>query len=115
MAKLSSISDQKFDELLEEQTKTKILKWSELIVGGIYEITKFEIIETEEGKSGVITISNYFRVWSPLPLTKRLSNFDLASGEFTTHVRPTGKRKSKSGKPYYTFDFVVEEPVIYDE
>ena len=112
MAKLSNISN--IDRLLEEQKESEISKWSELTVGKIYEITKFEIIEINDRKSGIITISNDFRVWSPSCLTEKLSNFDLASGEFTTHVRPTGQAISKRGLTYYTFN-LVKEPVIFDE
>ena len=101
MAQRSSISKQKFDELLEGQ---KIFKWAELEEGEIYEIVKFEFMDTKVGKSGVITLSDDSKVWSPSALTKRLENLT----NIVAYVRPKGKTKSeKTGHMYNDFDLVV--------
>ena len=106
MAQRSSISKQKFDELLEEQKGQKILKWAELEEGEIYEIVKFEQMDTKVGKSGIITLSDDNRVWTPSALTKRLENLDLTNS--TAYVRPKGKTKSKKTCHMYNdFDFVL--------
>ena len=68
MATKSSISKQTFEKLLEEQKGQEILKWRELEEGQIYEIIKYEFIDTRNGKSCVITLSDDTRVWSPLAL-----------------------------------------------
>ena len=62
MATKSSISKQTFEELLEEQKAQEILKWSELEEGKIYAIINYEFIETRNGKSCVITLSDDNRV-----------------------------------------------------
>ena len=76
MATKSSISKQAFEELLEEQKGQEILKWAELEEGQIYEIVNYEFIDTRNGKSCVITLSDGTRVWSPLALTNRLKKLD---------------------------------------
>ena len=66
-------------KLLEEQKAQEILKWSELEEGEIYEIVTYEFIDTWNGKSCVITLSDDSRVWSPLALTNRLEKLDMST------------------------------------
>ena len=87
MATKSSISKQTFEKLLEEQKGQEILKWGELEEGQIYEIVNYEFIETRNGKSCVITLSDDNRVWSPLALTNRLKKLDMS--KVIALVRPT--------------------------
>ena len=108
MATKSNISKQTFEKLLEEQKGQEILKWGELEEGQIYEIVNYEFIETRNGKSCVITLSDDNRVWSPLALTNRLEKFDPES--IIAFVRPTGKKESKkTGHMYNSFDLVVHK------
>ena len=108
MATKSSITKQTFEKLLEEQKGQEILKWSELEEGQIYEIVNYEFIETSNGKSCVITLSDDNRVWSPLALTNRLKKLNMS--KFIGLVRPTGKKKSKkTGYMYNSFELVVHE------
>ena len=79
MATKSSISKQTFEELLEEQKAQEILKWSELEEGEIYAIINYEFIDTRNGKSCVITLSDDNRVWSPLALTNRLEKLNMSA------------------------------------
>ena len=108
MAMKSSISKKAFEELLEEQKGEEILKWAELEEGQIYEIITYEFIDTRNGKSYVITLSDGTRVWSPLALTNRLKKLDPE--DMIAYVRPTGKKKSKkTGHMYNSFDLVLHE------
>ena len=110
MATKSSISKQIFEKLLEEQKGQEILKWSELEEGQIYEIINYEFIDTRNGKSCVITLSDDTRVWSPLALTNRLEKLNPES--IIAYVRPSGKRRAKkTGHMYNSFDLVVHEGV----
>ena len=79
MATKSSITKQTFEKLLEEQKEQEILKWGELEEDLIYEIVNYEFIETSNGKSCVIILSDDNRVWSPLALTNRAGNFDMSN------------------------------------
>ena len=107
MATKSSISKQMFEKLLEEQKGQEILKWSEL-EGQIYEIINYEFIDTRNGKSCVITLSDDNRVWSPLALTNRLEKLDMSV--VIAYVRPSGKKeRKKTGHMYNSFDLVVHE------
>ena len=108
MATKSNISKQLFEKLLEEQKGQEILKWSELDEGQIYEIINYEFIDTRNGKSCVITLSDDNRVWSPLALTNRLEKLDMST--VIAFVRPTGKKESKkTGHMYNRFDLVVHK------
>ena len=108
MAIKSSISKQAFEKLLEEQKAQEILKWGELEEGQIYEIITYEFIDTRNGKSCVITLSDGTRVWSPLALTNRLQKLDPE--DIIAYVRPTGKKESKkTGHMYISFDLVLHE------
>ena len=98
MATKSNISKQLFEKLLEEQKGQEILKWGELDEGQIYEIIKYEFIDTRNGKSCVITLSDDNRVWSPLALTNRLEKLDMS--EVIAYVRPSGKNESKKNGTY---------------
>ena len=112
MATKSSISKQIFEELLEEQKGQEILKWGELEEGQIYEIINYEFIDTRNGKSCVITLSDDTRVWSPLALTNRLEKLDMS--KVIAYVRPTGKKESKkTGHMYNSFDLVVTDDDEY--
>ena len=114
MATKSSISKQTFEELLEEQKAQEILKWSELEEGEIYAIINYEFIDTRNGKSCVITLSDDNRVWSPLALTNRLEKLDMLAA--IAYVRPTGKKESKkTGHMYNSFDLVVTHDDDDDE
>ena len=75
MATKSSISKRAFEELLEERREHEILRWVELEEELIYEIINYEFIDTSNGKSCVITLSDDNKVWSPLALTNRLKKF----------------------------------------
>ena len=112
MATKSYISKTVFEDLLEEQ-KEEILKWSELEEGEIYEIVNYEFIDTRNGKSCVITLSDDNRVWSPLALTNRLEKLDVPvslEGSILAYVRPSGKKESKkTGHMYNSFDLVVND------
>ena len=107
MATKSSITKQTFEKLLEEQKGQEILKWSELEEGQIYaNFVNYEFIDTRNGKSCVITLSDDNRVWSPSALTNRLKKLDMS--KVIGLVRPTGKKKSKkTGHMYNDFDLVV--------
>ena len=108
MATKSSIPKQTFEKLLEEQKEQEILKWGELEEGQIYEIVNYEFIETRNGKSCVITLSDDNRVWSPLALTNRLKKLNMS--KVIAFVRPSGKKKNKkTGHMYNSFDLVVHE------
>ena len=108
MATKSSISKQLFEKLLEEQKGQEVLKWGELEEGQIYEIINYEFIDTRNGKSCVITLSDDTRVWSPLALTNRLEK--LSPESIIAYVRPSGKKESKkTGRMYNSFDLVVHE------
>ena len=114
MATKSSISKQTFEKLLEEQKGQEILKWSELEEGQIYEIMKYEFIDTRNGKSCVITLIDDTRVWSPLALTNSLEK--LNSESIIAYVRPLGKKESKkTGHMYNNFDLVVEKGYFDDD
>ena len=108
MATKSDISKQTFENLLEEQKGQEILKWSQLEEGQIYEIIKYEFINTRNGKSCIITLSDDTRVWSPLALTNSLEK--LSPESIIAYVRPSGKKESKkTGHMYNNFDLVVQE------
>ena len=108
MATKSSISKQTFEELLEKQKAQEILKWSELEEGEIYAIINYEFIDTRNGKSCVITLSDDNRVWSPLALTNILEKLDMSAA--IAYVRPTGKKESKkTGHMYNSFDLVTHD------
>ena len=110
MATKSSISKQIFEKLLEEQKGQEILKCGELEEGQIYEIINYEFIDTRNGKSCVITLSDGNRVWSPLALTNRLEKLDMSA--VIAYVRPSGKKESKkTGHMYNSFVLVVHEGV----
>ena len=93
MATKSSISKQLFEKLLEEQKGQEILKWGEFDEGQIYEIINYEFIDTRNGKSCVITLSDDNRVWSPLALTYRLEKLDVYSHNFCYTFRQKGEQK----------------------
>ena len=93
MATKSNISKQTFEKLLEEQKGQEILKWGELDEGQIYEIVNYEFIETRNGKSCVITLSDDNRVWSPLALTNRLKKLDMS--KVIAFLDPQAKRRAK--------------------
>ena len=110
MATKLSITKHLFEKLLEEQKGQEILKWGELDheEGQIYEIINYEFIDTRNGKSCVITLSDDNRVWSPLALTNRLEKLDMST--VIAYVRPSGKKESKkTGHMYNSFDLVVHE------
>ena len=114
MATKSGISKQTFEKLLEEQKAQEILKWSELEEGEIYEIVTYEFIDTRNGKSCVITLSDNSRVWSHLALTNRLEKLDMST--VIAYVRPSGKKESKkTGHMYNSFDLVVHDEYCDDD
>ena len=114
MATKSGISKQTFEKLLEEQKAQEILKWSELEEGEIYAIVNYEFIDTRNGQSCVITMSDDNRVWSPLALTNRLEKLDMSTA--IVYVRPSGKIESKkTGHMYNSFDLVVHDEYCDDD
>ena len=90
--------ESRFNKAVEEQ---EIQKWSELEEGVIYEIIRFDQVSTIHGPAVKVVLEDdeyQYTVWAP----KRLGEMLLQ--DTYTHVRPKGKRMSKSGNQYYDFD-----------
>ena len=103
----STITGKKFEELLLEQKSKEILKWSDLEEEEIYEINSFRNINTKNGISTIIVLSDETEVWAPSSLSKRLQETDQV---FPAYVRPKGKTKSqKTGNMYWNFDLVFSK------
>ena len=99
---MTTISEEAFNLLLEEQKQTK--KWRDLEEGKIYTITDFKEIDTEYGETMVLTIEDFGDVWAPSHLSKKIKG-----GSTPIYVRPTGEKRSQKNKKnkYYSYDLVM--------
>ena len=104
----AKISQNQFETILEKQNISVVWYWTRLTEGKIYEIIGFRTINTKNGESTIITLSDNSEVWAPSALSNRLEWLD--KNQLPFFVRPTGKKKSEStGYLYWDFDFIVSE------
>ena len=66
---IQEITTAQFDKLLKEQTP-QYNKWSDLEINKIYTVTNTKMIDTQKGKSMILSLLNNGDVWAPEHLKK---------------------------------------------
>ena len=93
---IQEITTAQFDELLKEQTP-EYNKWSDLEENKIYTVTNTKMVDTQYGKSMILTLLNNGDVWAPEHLKYKICNGDTyANPPF--YVRPLGLKPCKNNK-----------------
>ena len=72
---IQEITTAQFDKLFKEQTP-QYNKWSDLGINKIYTVTNTKIINTQKGKSMILSLLNNDDVWAPEHLKNKILNSD---------------------------------------
>ena len=72
---IQEITTAQFDKLLKEQTH-QYNKWSDLEINKIYTVTNTKMIDTQKGKSMILSLLNNGDVWAPEHLKNKILNSD---------------------------------------
>ena len=63
---IQEITTAQFEKLLKEQTpEYDTQKWADLEINKIYTVTNTKMVDTQIGKSMILSLLNYGDVWAP--------------------------------------------------
>ena len=104
---IKEITTAEFDRLLEEQIP-QYSKWSDLEINRIYTVTNTTMVNTEKGKSMVLSLLNNGEVWAPDHLKTRVIENNLSP---PLCIRPRGLKpcKKNPSNKYHAYDLVVRK------
>ena len=104
---IQEITTAQFDKLLKEQTP-QYNKWSDLEINKIYTVTNTKMIDTQKGKSMILSLLNNGDVWAPEHLKNKILNSDYYYNP-PFYIRPLGLKpcKNKPVNKYHVYDMVI--------
>ena len=105
---IQEITTAQFDKLLKEQTP-QYNKWSDLEINKIYTVINTKMVDTQNGKSMILSLLNNGDVWAPEHLKNRILNSDYYYNP-PFYVRPLGLKscKNKPMNKYHAYDIVID-------
>ena len=100
------ISAVEFDNAIREADT--MTKWRDLVVGQIYKIVDYDVIETQFGESMKLTVEDgdekLYTMWAPNRVMETLN------GKEYTHIRCNGLKKCRRyDNKYWSFNVVKVE------
>lgn len=107
---IQEITTAQFEKLLKEQTpEHDTKKWSDLEINKIYTVTNTKMVDTQIGKSMILTLLNNGDVWAPEHLKNRILNSDYYYNP-PFYFRPLGLKpcKNKPMNKYHAYDMVID-------
>ena len=106
--KIQEITTAQFDKLLKEQTP-QYNKWSDLEINKIYTVTNTKMIDTQKGKSMILSLLNNGDVWAPEHLKNKILNSDYYYN-LPFYIRQLGLKpcKNKPVNKYHAYDMVID-------
>ena len=105
---IQEITIAQFDKLLKEQTP-QYNKWSDLEINKIYTVTNAKMIDTQKGKSMILSLLNNGDVLAPEHLKNKILNSDCYNNP-PFYIRPLGLKpcKNKPVNKYHGYDMVID-------
>ena len=109
--KIQEITTAQFEKLLKEQTpEYDTQKWTDLEINTIYTVTSTKMVDTQSGKSMILSLLNNGDVWAPEHLKNKILNIDNYNNP-PFYVRPLGLKPYKKNNPrnkYHAYDLVID-------
>ena len=108
--KIQEITTAQFEKILKEQTpEYDTQNWTDLKINKIYTVTNTKMVDTQIGKSIILSLLDNGDFWAPEHIKNKILNSDNYNNP-PFYVRPLGLKPCKNNprNKYYAYDIVID-------